>query len=316
MSKPIHRRDFLKGAAAGVGFWVAAQYVRGDEGAESPSPNERLNIAFVGTANRAGDNINDIVATNMANIVALCDVDDRFLGAAAARFPKAKTYNDYRKMLERKDIDCVLTATADHVHAWATLAALRSGRHAYCEKPLTHSVEECRLVTETAIREKRVTQMGTQIHAGENYRRVVELVQANAIGSVNEVHVFIDKTWFPDKPARTGVPVPPSLHWDLWLGPVPERPFSPDYLPATWRRWWAFGEGTLGDMGCHYQDLAFWALGLTSPTKIEAEGPPVDAEGCPEWLTVHYDYPARGEQPAVKLTWYDGPHNPPPVLRT
>ena len=312
MQGSFNRRTFLKGAAAGVGFWIADRYSRGADGS---SPSDKLNVAIVGITGRGGANINEMEkeAQDLFNITALCDIDDHFLASVGPRYPKAKQYNDYRKMLEQKDIDCVLCATADHMHAWITLAALRSGRHVYCEKPLAHSVEEVRLVTETARREKRVTQMGTQIHAGSNYRRVVELIQGGAIGPVKEVHVFIDKAWGAIKPVRAGVPVPPNLHWDLWLGASPDRPYSPDYLPFTWRKYWAFGEGTLGDMACHFMDLPKWALGLTNPTKISAEGPEVHPEWCPMWLIVHYDFPARGEQPPVKLSWYDGGKQPPPL---
>ena len=310
MRGSMNRRSFLKSAAAGVtGFWVANRYARGEEGT---SPSDKLNVAIVGVTGRGGDNIHELEqeAPGLFNIAALCDVDDRFLASVGPRYPKARQYNDYRKMLEQKDIDAVLCATADHAHAWVTLASLRSGRHVYCEKPLAHSVQEVRLVTETALREKRVTQMGTQIHASENYRRVVELIQGGAIGPVSEVHVFIEKTWFQDKPPRDAFPVPTNLHWDLWLGATPDRAYSPDYLPAVWRRWWAFGEGTLGDMGCHLIDLPTWALGLTHPTRIRAEGPPAHPEWCPKSLVVHYDFPARGDQPPVKLSWYDGGARP------
>ena len=308
MHRSVNRREFLKGtAAATVGFWVANQYARGQAGT---STGDKLNIAVIGVANRGGDNIDELEKSKVANLVALCDVDGNFLASAAKRFPKAKTYSDWRRMLDQKDIDAVLVATPDFMHAWATLAALRSGRHVYCEKPLAHSIQEVRLVTETARRENKVTQMGTQIHAGANYRRVVELIQGGAIGAVNEVHVFIPKSWSQDRPAREGVPVPPHLHWSLWLGPIPPRPYSPDYLPAVWRRWWAFGEGTLGDMACHYVDLPKWALNLGAPTKVSAEGPPVHPEWCPQWLQVNYEFPARGEHPPVKLTWYDGGKRP------
>ena len=311
MPNQLNRRQFLQGAAAGMGYWVAQQYVRGEAGANSVTPtSERLNVGLVGVANRGGDNLKDLVATGLVNLVALCDVDDGFLSSTAQQFPKARTYNDHRKMLEQKDIDAVLVATPDHTHAWVTLPALQSGRHVYCEKPLAHTVELVRSVTETAKRQKRVTQMGTQIHAGDNYRRVVELIQSGAIGAVSEVHVFITSQWCQKSPARQGVPVPAGLHWDLWLGPADPRPYSPDYLPAVWRRWWAFGEGTLGDMGCHYIDLPKWALKLGNPTKVRAEGPPPHPEWCPEYLIVHYEFPARGPQPPVKLSWYDAGKRP------
>lgn len=309
MKNGVNRRDFLKGAAgATVGFWVANHYARGQEGS---SPSDKLNVAIVGITGRGGDNINEMEqeAAGLFNIVALCDVDDNFIKSVSPRYPKAKTYNDFRRMMDQKDIDAVLCATADHAHAWVTLAALRSGRHVYCEKPLAHSVEEIRLVTETAKREKKVTQMGTQIHATSNYRRVVEAIQSGAIGAVHDVHIVMEKAWGRTSPPRTGVPVPPNLHWDLWQCAVPEREYSPDYLPQVWRNWWAYGEGTLGDMGCHLLDLPTWALGLTHPTKIQAEGPEVSTDWCPMWLVVHYDFPAKDDRPPVKVHWYDGGRN-------
>jgi hypothetical protein len=205
------------------------------------------------------------------------------------------------------------------MHAHATLRALRAGLHVYCEKPLTHSVEEARLVAEAATKHKRVTQMGTQVHAGDNYRRVVELVQAGAIGKVAEVHVWCARSWGgPDRPKETE-PIPKGLHWDLWLGCAPERPFhhGPDkkgfgtYHPYNWRSWWDFGGGTLNDMACHHMDLPFWALGLRHPTLVVAQGSPVHPETAAMWLIVRYQFPARGEQPPVKLTWYDGGKRPP-----
>lgn len=308
MNRSPNRRDFLKTTAAlGAGFWVANQYARGAEGT---SKDDKLNVGVVGVANRGGDNIKELVATNMVNFVALCDIDDKHLDGAARQFPKATRYNDFRKMVEQKNIDAVLIATADHVHAWATLAALRAGKDVYCEKPLTHSIEETRLVAQTAARLNRVTQMGTQIHAGDNYRRVVELIRAGAIGPVRDVQIFITSAWYQKEPAKMGIEPPPYLHWDLWLGPDTPRPYSPDYLPAVWRRWWDFGEGTLGDMGCHFIDLPTWALKLGSPTRIRAEGPPVHPRWCPEYLIVHYEFPARGELPPVKLTWHDAGRRP------
>jgi predicted dehydrogenase len=193
------------------------------------------------------------------------------------------------------------------------VAALESGRHVYCEKPLTHTVAEARLVARTAARHQRVTQMGTQIHAGDNYRRAVELIQVGAIGPVREIHVWVNTSWgggrHPDRP-RDKPPIPAGLHYDTWLGPAPYRPYHPTYLPFYWRRWWDFGGGSLADMACHYMDLPFWALGLRYPTAVSAEGPKPHPETCPDWLIVRYDFPARGQQPALHLTWYDGGRKP------
>jgi predicted dehydrogenase len=165
-------------------------------------------------------------------------------------------------------------------------------------------------VTQTAAKLKRVTQMGTQIHATKNYRRTVELVQSGAIGPVREVHAFCQKSHSAKEDVVGSAPVPTNLHYDLWIGPSAFRPYNPAYLPETWRRYWNFGEGTLGDMGCHYIDLVYWALNLKYPTRVSAEGPPPHPENCPTELTVHWEFPARGEQPPVKLSWYDGGRMP------
>jgi len=305
----LSRRDFLRGCGAGAavvssGVWsqLAA--------AESKSPNEKLNIACVGTANRAGANIN---GCQSENIVALCDVDKNYLDRAAAKYPGARTYADYREMIEKEapKIDAVIVATADHNHALATIRAIRAGKHAYCEKPLTHTVQEARLVAEAAKKHGVATQMGTQIHAGNNYRRVVEIIQSGAIGDVTEVHVWVGKAWGGGERPKGGQEPPPTLSWDLWLGPAPVRPYVPGrYHPGQWRRWWDFGTGTLGDMACHYMDLPFWALKLRHPTHCEAEGPEVHPETCPLGLIVRYQFPKRGDLPPVKFTWYDGNRTP------
>jgi predicted dehydrogenase len=246
------------------------------------------------------------------NIVALCDVDDNYLGAAGQRFPQAAKYNDFRKLLEtEKTLDAVVVSTPDHIHAPASVMAMRMGKHCYCEKPLSHSVYESRVAAEVAREKKLATQMGTQIHAGNNYRRVVELIQSGAIGPVSEVQVWVGKGWGGGERPDKVDPVPKNLHWDLWLGPAPQRPFAAGrYHPANWRRWWDFGSGTLGDMACHYMDLPFWALKLRHPTSVAAEGPKVHPETCPMGLRVHYEFPARGTMPAVKLTWSDGNMTP------
>ena len=271
------------------------------------SPNEKLNIGIIGTAGRAEANIGGV---SHQNIVAVCDIDDLLLGKMSDRFPAAKTYNDFRKLLDQEGIDAVVVSTADHVHAVASVMAMKRGKHVYCEKPLSHSVYEARVVAETAAKAKVATQMGTQIHATDNYRRVVELVRSGAIGPVGECHVWCGKTWSGGERPKDTPPVPKSLHWDLWIGPAPERPYSPIYQPANWRRWWDFGSGTLGDMACHYMDLPFWALALKHPTAVAAEGPPVHPETTPEWMIVRYEFPARGDQPPVKLSWYDGGKRP------
>jgi predicted dehydrogenase len=208
---------------------------------------------------------------------------------------------------EGDKIDAVTVATTDHHHAPATIRAIRAGKHVYCEKPLTHTVQEARIIAEAAAEAGVATQLGTQIHAGDNYRRVVEVIQSGAIGDVTDVHVWVGKGWGGGERPEGGEAPPEWLDWNLWLGPAPERPFvAGRYHPAQWRRWWDFGQGTLGDMACHYMDLPFWALKLRHPTRCEATGPAVHPETCPLGLKVEYEFPAREGMPATKLTWYDG----------
>jgi predicted dehydrogenase len=301
----VSRRNFVKAsAAAGIGYWVAPRTAY----ALSNSPNEKLNIAMIGTYNRAAGNLQDV---SSQNIVVLCDVDDGFLAKAKEKFPKADTTNDFRKAVERKDIDAVVIATPDHTHAVATMAAFHNGKHVYCEKPLTHDVFEARTVTDTARKLKKATQLGTQIHALDNYRRVVELIETGAIGPVREVFVWNGRDWGGgDRPKETP-PVPKTLHWDLWLGPAPERPYNPTYHPFSWRKWWDFGNGSLGDMGCHYIDVVFWALKLRYPTRVVADAPEsVNPETCPLKLHVEWEFPARGDLVPVKMHWYDTGRRP------
>jgi len=298
------RRNFLEhslaiGATAGtVGYFSSSA------AAQTKSANEKLNIACVGVSGRGGDNVNGV---QHENIVALCDIDDQILARAHQRFPRATKHNDFRRMLDTaKDIDAVVVSTADHTHAPATAAAIRLGKHVYCEKPLTHSVYEARTIARLAAEMKVATQMGTQIHAEDNYRRVVELVRAGAIGSVTEAHAWVGSRWHSGERPTETPEVPAHLHWDLWLGPAPERPYHPTYLPQNWRRWWDFGNGTMGDMACHLLDLVFWALELRSPTSVAAEGPPPHPETAPAGLRVEYAFASRNEQPPVKVIWYDG----------
>jgi len=299
-SRPVSRRFFL-GTALAV---TATTWAPPRAKARSLRANEKLNIGVVGTANRGAANINGVQSEN---IVAICDVDSRYLAQAQERFPKAKAYRDFRKLLEQHDLDAIVVSTTDHTHASPSAIALNLGKHVYCEKPLTHSVHEARtLATLAKAHPELATQMGTQIHAGANYRRVVELIRAGAIGTIKEVHTWVAKSWGGDHRPQGEAVVPDYLDWDLWLGPAPQTAFNPGYHPAEWRRYWAFGNGSLGDMGCHHIDLPFWALDLTAPTTITADGPPVDPEVAPNHLQVRYEFPAVGDRPALSLTWYDG----------
>ena len=302
MSKrAISRREFVKGGAVAAAALTLPRVGHA-------SPPEKLRIAVVGTGNHANWNIKQVAGEQ---IVALCDVDANYLDKAAAEYRGAKRFRDFREMLTASiDFDAVLVATPDHNHAPAAALALRRGKHVYCEKPLAHCVEEVRTLSRLAAEKKLVTQMGIQIHAGTNYRRVVELVRSGAIGKVREAHVWCGKGWSDGRYGASKSP-PANLDWDLWLGPAAEHAYSDGIHPADWRRFWAYGGGTLGDMACHHLDLPYWALGLTQPTTIQADGPPVDAIGAPAWLIVWYEFPANGERSAVVVTWYDGGKRPP-----
>jgi predicted dehydrogenase len=297
------RRTFLKVAAAGAAAGVVGFPAIG----RSNLLRDKLRIAVVGVGGRGWANIQGI---KHEQIVALCDVDQNNLSRAANAFPDATTFRDYRRMLEGvSGIEAVLVATPDHTHAPATAAAIRMGKHVYCEKPLSHSVRESRVLADLVREHNVVSQMGTQIHAGGNYRRVVELVRSGAIGPVREAHVWCGKSWSDGRFSQTK-PVPQTLEWDLWLGAAHERPYCDGLHPANWRRFWEYGGGTLGDMACHYMDLVHWALDLTHPTRVVAEGPTLHEVGTPKWIIVRYQHPATIARPACAVTWYDGGKRP------
>ncbi len=316
----VSRRRFLQASAtAAATTFAAPAIVRGQ------NLNEKLNIAIIGSGGRGGANLNGVKSEN---IVALCDVSQANLDSAAAKFPKARTVRDFRKLYDHADeFDAVVVSTCEHTHTFATLPALQLGKHVYCEKPLTHSVYEARVIREAANKAGVATQMGTQIHAGDNYRRVVELVQSGAIGTVSDVHVWVGRAWgwheneaaskaakdivfVQDRPTKAD-PIPEGLDWDLWLGPAPERAFSNLYVPGPkWYRWWDFGNGTMSDLGSHWIDLPFWALDLDHPLTIEASGPPANAEVAPASMEARYTYGARGDRAPLNLTWYQGTHKP------
>lgn len=300
--QPLSRRRFivLSAAAAGAVSIGRPAWARGRRA-------DKLRIAVVGTQNQAGWNLSQIESEQ---IVAICDVDSGYLEQAGARYKDAKRFRDFREMLAAPlDIDAVLVAAPDHIHAPAAAMAMRLGKHVYCEKPLAHTVEEARVLATLAREKNLATQMGTQIHAEPNYRRVVELVRSGIIGPVREVHVWCDKSWSNGKYLATKAP-PKNLDWNLWLGPAPDHAYSDEIHPGNWRRFWAYGTGTLGDMACHHMDLAHWAMDLGQPVTVHSEGPPVDAIGTPAWLIVRYGHPAKGDRPALALTWYDGGKRP------
>lgn len=313
MNEPVPgltRRRFIYRSVLATGATVVSVSAFAAPKSRRVSPNEKLNIAVIGASGRGGTNLQEV---SSENIVALCDVYEHNLGLGAKKFPSARKYVDFRKLYDAsKDIDAVVVATTEHTHAFAVLPALKLGKHVYCEKPLAHNVWECRFLTEQAAKAGVVTQMGTQMHAQNNFRRVVELIQTGAIGPVREVHVWVSRAWGDGGRPTETVPVPPGMHWDLWLGSAPKRPFHPDYINGQprWYKYWDFGGGTLPDLGSHWNDMVFWALKLDAPTTIEAFGPPPNPETAPASCRIVYEHGPRGEMPAVKRTWYQGEEKP------
>jgi len=251
------------------------------------SPNSKLNIAQIGVGGRGRGNMKGIASEN---IIAICDINDAALEAAKKQVPNAKAFKDFRKLYDEvTDMDAVLVCVPEHTHSFATLPALKMKKHVYCEKPLTHNVLETRIITEAAKKAGVATQQGTQIHAGDNYRRVVELIQGGAIGPVREAHVWVSRAWgrqskadaeankdivYCEERPKEVHPVPEGVDWDLFIGPAPFRPYNEVYWPGPkWYRWWDFGSGTMSDLGSHWIDLPFWALNLDAPKVIEAKGP-------------------------------------------
>jgi predicted dehydrogenase len=317
----LTRRQFVQDlAVASASLLVVPNFAR------SRNPIEKLNVVVIGCGGRGESNMHEMLGEN---IVALCDVSEANLNRAAQKAPHARKFRDFRKLyddLKDSEFDAVVVSTTEHTHAFATLPALQRNKHVYCEKPLTHNLREARLITQAAKKAGVATQMGTQIHATSNYRRVVELVQGGVIGSVNEVHVWVSRAWgrqsaedakhnkdivsVTERPSQE-MKAPAGLDWDLWLGPAPARPFHEVYVPGPkWYRWWDFGGGTMSDLGSHWIDLPFWALKLDAPRAVDASGPPPHAELAPASMSATFEYGPRGELPAVKLTWYQGTFKP------
>ena len=313
----LSRRDFVGAAAAAAAFTVVPRHVLG--GPRRVAPSEKLNIAGIGVGGRGAGDMRELESEN---IVVVCDVDWQRAEGAARRYPNAIKYRDFRRMLEKeeKNIDAVMVATPDHTHAPASIMAMKMGKHVYCEKPLTHSVYESRMMAETARKYKVATQMGNQGQASEQTRLMCEAIWDGAIGQVHEVHVWTDRPmrginglYWPqgvERPEDTP-PAPGKLDWDLWLGPAPYRPYHPAYVPFKWRGWWDFGTGALGDIGCHRIDPVFRALKLGHPTTVEACCTIVNDETFPVASRVTYEFPARPGFDPVTLHWYDGGMKPP-----
>jgi predicted dehydrogenase len=303
----MNRRRFLKSSAALAVPFIIPRSVRG--------ANEKLNVAGIGVG---GKGEVDVAHCAGENVVALADVDEARAATTIRKFPGAKVYRDFRKMLDElgKGIDAVTVSTADHTHAVAAVRAMRMGKHVYCQKPLTRAIYESRVMREVARERKVATQMGNQGHANPQSRRLVELLQAGVLGAVREVHVWTDRPIWPQGIGRPkdSPPVPATLDWDLWLGPAPERPYHPAYVPFKWRGFWDFGTGALGDMGCHNCDVAFWGLDLRDPVAAEATTSGSNEETAPASSVVTLEFPARGARGPVKFTWYDGGKKPPADL--
>ncbi len=319
------RRDFLKSSTlAAAGFWVASR----DAWAQSRSPNGRLQVACIGVGGKGKVDAAG-AADAGADIVALCDVDDVRGKDSYERFPKARRFGDYRRMLDEMhaSIDAVIVSTPDHMHAAQTMMAMKLGKHVYTQKPLTHDVYEARLLRDTARERRIVSQMGNQGTASDTFREAIEVIQSGAIGAVREVHVWTNRPIWPqgaqaiiqNRAVRSALrgekareAVPSTLQWDLWLGCAPLRPYDEVYVPFSWRGWWDFGTGALGDMACHLINLPYHALKLGYPTAIEAQtAPDLNDETYPSWSVVRYEFPAREGLPPVELTWYDGGKNRP-----
>jgi len=334
----LTRRQFMGGAAISTAaFMVVPGSVLGLRGATSP--NEKLNLAGVGIGGQGGS---DLANMGSENIVALCDVDKAHAAHIFRKYPRAKQFTDYRKMLdEMKEIDGIVVATPDHHHAFASMEGIKRGKNVYCEKPLTHSVWESRQLAKAAHAAKVATQMGNQGQASGETRGLCELVWSGIIGKVHEAHIWTDRpsrglfdVYWPQgvpRPKETP-PVPSTLDWDLWIGPAPMRPYNPIYVPFQWRGWWDFGTGALGDIGCHAMDPVFRALKLGAPVSVQASSTRVNEDSFPLGSMVTYHFPARSaapqannchitgltgiaaggiEMPPCKLVWYDGGLRPP-----
>jgi predicted dehydrogenase len=319
-TRRITRREFVGSALAAAGAVAAAPAIlRGQ------NLNNKLNIAMIGAGGRGGANLKGVASEN---IVVLCDVDATALEKTGAQYPQARKFADFRKVFDNPNgFDAVVVSTCEHTHAFATMLALKAGKHVYCEKPLTYNISEARLIRETASPLKLATQMGNQGHASDNHRRVKELIVSGAIGPVREVHVWVDRAWgiqseeaarrnkdivfVTDRPTDADS-IPDTLDWELWLGPAPARPFSSLYVPGPkWYRWWDFGNGTMSDLGSHRNDLAFYALDIRAPLTVEAfADAPAHPDIAPATMRVTYEYAARGDMPPLKLTWYQGEARP------
>ena len=321
MSTSLSRRRFLiQSGAVTAGLAAAPAFVRGQA-------QQNVRLAVIGSGGRGGRNMKSLLDLGGAQVTVLCDVNEQNLESAAKLIPAARKFVDFRKLFDAADeFDAVVVSTCEHTHALATMLALNHRKHVFCEKPLTHNVWEARQIRLAAQKAGVATIMGIQNHANENYRRVVELIQSGAIGNVTEAHVWVSRAWglqskeasdrnkdrvFVTERPRDEMEPPAGLHWDLWLGPAPARPYHDVYFPGPkWYRWWDFGSGTMSDLGSHWNDLPFWALNLDAPRTIVAGGAEPHPEIAPASMFATYEFAARGNRGPVKLTWYQGEEKP------
>ena len=318
MSFQTNRRRFLQTTAvAGIGFWVAG----GVRGQESKSPNEQIAFASIGIGGKGSSDSRD--AAKNGDIVAVCDIDDKTLGAAEERFPKAKKYYDFRKLLDEmgKSIDAVTVSTPDHCHAAAAVMAMRMGKHCFCQKPLTHTIFEARTMGDVAREMKVATMMGNQGTANSGVRKAAALLRAKTLGNVKEVHVWTNRPIWPQGGDRPEAPETEeekaelakrkaTVHWEEWLGPAPYRDYADGYHPFAWRGWWDFGTGALGDMACHTMNMPFMGLDLRNPTSVQAKSSGHNKDSYPKWSVITFEFPANDWRPELKVMWYDGGQKP------
>jgi len=313
MSLATDRRRFLQTtAAAGLGYWVAG----GVEAAASKSPNEQIQVGCIGVAGgKGGDDVSNM--SKLGKIYALCDVDSRFLDASAKLYKVEHTFSDYREMLDKmgKKIDAVTVSVPDHNHAVMAAKAMRMGKHVFCQKPLTHSIWEARRIGEIAKETGVVTQMGNQFTAFNPMRKAAYQIREGMLGNVKEVHIWTNRPIWPQGEHRKPIkPVPQTLNWEAWLGPAPYRPYAEGYHTFSWRGWWDFGTGALGDMACHTCNLPFMALNMRDPVSVEAECPEHDGDSYPTQSKIKFEFPELGGRAAFTMHWYDGGNLPPTEL--
>jgi predicted dehydrogenase len=287
----------------GAGIWMADRSLANG----FQTPNEKINFACIGVGGKGSSDTMD--ASRYGNIVALCDVDEKRLAEMAQRFPNAKKFSDYRKMLDTmgKEIDAVTVSTPDHSHAPAASMAMLLGKHCFCQKPLTHALYEAHRLGEIAKKMKVATQMGNQGTSGNGLRKAAAQLQKGIIGTPKELHVWTNRPIWPQGGARPEPKTPPShLDFDLWLGPAPERPYGEGYHPFAWRGYWDFGTGALGDMACHTLNMPFMGLDLRNPISVEAQCGGHNGDSYPNGAIIKYEFAATANRPALTMHWYEG----------